>query len=142
VGRVGVADPAQDQPGGDLLRPRLGGERGERHFGDLGVADPLPELLVEDSVGVADLYQCGVRGRGDRSPHRRIQACRDREPGTGTADRCDHVAAVEGRVCPHDHQPGRAAGPAGAQRVGDQTGSAARGVGRSLPQPGRDDHRR
>ncbi len=41
VVRVGVTDPAHDQPSGDVLCLRAGDERGERHLGDLGVTDPL-----------------------------------------------------------------------------------------------------
>jgi hypothetical protein len=47
-----VADPAHDQPGGDRV---LGGaEGGELGFGDLGVADQLTGVGVEDRARVVD----------------------------------------------------------------------------------------
>ena len=46
-----VADTAYEQLRGDR---RLGGdERGELDFGDLGVADQLPGVRVDDGAGVA-----------------------------------------------------------------------------------------
>ena len=60
---VGVADPAHDQPGGDLLRVGFGPERGERDLGDLGVGNPLPQLLVVDRVRVADRCPRRLRDR-------------------------------------------------------------------------------
>jgi hypothetical protein len=48
---VGVAHPPYDQPCLDLPSLRAGAERGELDLGDLGVADPLAQLLVEDRPG-------------------------------------------------------------------------------------------
>src|SRR5581483_8750922 len=58
---VRVADPADDQPGGDLLR-LLPGERGVLDLGDLGVGDPAAELVIPDRPGIADR----VHLHGDR----------------------------------------------------------------------------
>ena len=65
-----------------------------------------------------------------------------REPDAVAAGGGDDVAAVVRRVRPQHQQPAHAARAAGLERVGDQPGGAAGGVRRSLPQPGRDDHRR
>jgi hypothetical protein len=50
---VQVADPPDDQPGGDGLA-FLRGERGAGHLGDLGVRDPGPQLVIPDRPWVAD----------------------------------------------------------------------------------------
>ena len=52
MGRVGVWDATNDQPGGDLFGLGLGGERGERDLGDLRVADPLLGGFVVDGIDV------------------------------------------------------------------------------------------
>jgi hypothetical protein len=52
--RVLITDPAHDQAGGDPFGLRLGRECCELDFGDLGIRDPLLQLLVEDRPRVVD----------------------------------------------------------------------------------------
>ena len=59
---VQVADPADDQPGGDRL-PLLRGERRVRRLGDLGVGDPGAQLVIPDRPGILD-GRPGVLGDG------------------------------------------------------------------------------
>ena len=65
-----VADPAHDQPGGGRLVG--GGERGERHLGDLGVGNQLAGVGVDGRARV--VHRCpGVGGDGgDRAGHRGV----------------------------------------------------------------------
>jgi hypothetical protein len=69
-----VADPAHDQPGGGrvLIGVRGGGERGERHLGDLGVGDQVAGVGVDDSARV--VHRCpGLLGdAADRAVHRAV----------------------------------------------------------------------
>ena len=53
-GRVQAFHPAHDQPAADVVGGAPGGERGERHLGDLGVAYQALLGLVPDRVGVVD----------------------------------------------------------------------------------------
>ena len=62
-----VADPADDQPGGDGLALLRGGERRVVHLGDLGVRDPAAELVVPDGTRIAD-RRSRRRGGWRRSP--------------------------------------------------------------------------
>jgi len=73
---VQVADPADDQPGGDRLA-FLRGERGVPGLGDLGVGDPAPELVIPDGPRVAD-GRPGVLADGrDRRGDVRVHLHRD-----------------------------------------------------------------
>jgi len=54
--RAEVADPVDDQPGGDLLALARG-ERGVLGLRDLGIGDPAAELVIPDGAGVADRVQ-------------------------------------------------------------------------------------
>jgi hypothetical protein len=60
--RVQAADPAHDQPGGDMLGAAAAGERGEGGLGDLAVGDQAWLVVVPDRVGVVD------RGVGAENP--------------------------------------------------------------------------
>ena len=82
---VQVADPADDQPGGDRLA-FLRGERRVRHFGDLGVGDPAAELVIPDRARVPDRGPGVLADGGDRGADR-VHGDGDREPGAGAADR-------------------------------------------------------
>jgi hypothetical protein len=62
---VQVADPAHDQPRGDLLS-FLRGERGVFRFGDLGVRDPAAGLVIPDRARVPDRYPGLLWDGGDR----------------------------------------------------------------------------
>ena len=77
-----VADPADDQPGGDGLA-FLRGERGLGHLGDLGVGHPAAELVIPDRTRVPDRRPGFFRDSGDLGVH----VHHDREPGAAPADR-------------------------------------------------------
>jgi hypothetical protein len=84
--RVGPLDAAHDQPGGDVLGLAAGGERGERNFGDLGVAqDPPLLVVVPDCLRVADRRPGRPGDAGDRGVDRRGHAGGDREPSAAAA---------------------------------------------------------
>ena len=51
---VAGPDPADDEPGGELLAFLPRRERRVPGFGDFGVGDPLPELVVPDGLRVLD----------------------------------------------------------------------------------------
>ena len=55
---VHVADPADDQPGGErgrgLAPAAVDGERGVFHLGDLGVGDPAAQLVIPQRPGIGD----------------------------------------------------------------------------------------
>ena len=72
-----VADPADDQPGGDGLAFLLG-ERGIGHLGDLGVGHPAAGLVIPDRTRVPDRRPGFFRDSGDLG----VYVHRDREPGT------------------------------------------------------------
>ena len=62
-----VADPADDQPRGDLqFLVLLGGESRVAGLGDLGVGDPAAEQIVPDGLRVLDGGPGVLRDRGDR----------------------------------------------------------------------------
>ena len=60
-----VADPADDQPGGDRMS-LLRRERRVLGLGDLGVGDPAVQLVVEDRLRVLDGGPALFGNRGDR----------------------------------------------------------------------------
>lgn len=106
VSRVLVTDAAHDQPCGHRLFLAVGGERCGRHFSDLGVADPLAELVVEGGVRVADRGPRILTDRGACSVQGGVLSGGDGAPGLRPADRSDVVAAVERRVVADHEQPG------------------------------------
>jgi AcrR family transcriptional regulator len=139
---VGVADPPDDQPGGDLAGFGFRGERSERDLGDLGVTDPLLQLIVEDRVRVVDRGPGIVRNLADGCGDGPVLAGRDAATHAMPAGGSDSVVVLVGRVlAQHDH-PVHAGRPGGLDRVGDQAGGAAGEVRRPLAQSGRHDHRR
>src|SRR5512133_771132 len=97
-GGVEPADPAHDQPGGDVVGSAAAGERCERHFGDLRVGDPPLLGLVPDRLRVADGGP-PVGGNGaDGGGHGLGHPGGDGEPGAGSAGGGDHVVGVVRRV--------------------------------------------
>ena len=141
---LSVADPAHDQPGGDVLGLAAGGERGERHLGDLGVGRPTAAAArrrpragsgsastpYSGMAAIALVTAGSIRAvTENRAPARRAAATR----GVAVERRSPPAAAPARRA------PQRAGG---RDRVGDQPGRAAGGVRRPLAQPGRGDHRR
>jgi hypothetical protein len=138
---VQVADPPDDQPGGDGLA-FLRRERRVFHLGDLGVGDPGLQLVIPDSARIPDRCPGVLADGGDRGADAAVHGDGDREPGILGADRADHGSVVIGRVHPHYDRPGAAADPGGADSAGGQARRAARGGGVPAAQPGGGDHRR
>ena len=98
-----VFDAAHDQPAVHVLALLPAGERGERHFGDLGIGDPALLGLLPDRLRVFDRSPRIVIDAGDRGLHACRHPGRDGEPGPVAQGGTDEAPLVVGRVCPrHD----------------------------------------
>jgi hypothetical protein len=75
---VGFAHAAHDQPRGHGALLAARGERCEGGLGDLRVADPLSELVIEHGAWVADRCPRVLVDRGDRRGARRCLVGRSR----------------------------------------------------------------
>ena len=63
---VEAFDPADDQPGADVVGFAAGRERGEGDFGDFGVGDEPLLVVVPDRVRIPDRGPCRLRDARDR----------------------------------------------------------------------------
>ena len=145
---VGVEafDAAHDQAALDVVGFASAGERGVVDLGDLRVADQALLVVVPDRIRIRDGRPIVLADAGDRRSDSRICPGRDGEPHHRPAGRGDHVVAVEGTISAQDDQPRavRATGASslrGLQRITNEPGGAAGGVGAALAEPGRADHR-
>ena len=78
--RLQAADPAHHEPAGHVLVLAAAGERHVRDLGDLGVADPASEGLVEDGLGVADRGPAVLGDAADRGLDLGVHPGGHREP--------------------------------------------------------------
>ena len=111
-------------------------------LGDLGVADQLAGVRIDDGAGISHRGPRVVGDLRDRGHDGGVLGQHDGEHDAGLEAGVDHRSRAVGRIAADQDLAGRAGGPGGPDRLGDHRRRALPGACFAGPQPDPGDHRR